>query len=65
MQSIHKCALCEKIVDQYTKSLNNFEIDENRSVDICSECIKKFVKWQQKHYATLFPTKTAKKFLKK
>jgi hypothetical protein len=60
-----KCALCKEEIENYRKPFNNFEIDETLSVDICSECIQKFLKWQQKNYATLFPTKTDKTFLKK
>ena len=62
---ILKCALCNEEIENYRKHFNNFDIDETRSVAICSECIQKFLMWQQKNYAALFPTKTAKKFLKK
>lgn len=65
MQDIHKCGLCEKKIEQYMEPFNRFEIDESLSADICSECIRKFVKWQQKNLASLFPVKTAKRFLKK
>jgi hypothetical protein len=44
---------------------NHLVIDESHTVDICSECMQKIVKWQQTIHANLFPTKSAKKFLKK
>jgi hypothetical protein len=65
MQIIHKCGLCDKEVEPYLESYNYLEIDENRAKDICQECIRKVVKLHQKNTASLFPTKTAKKFLKK
>jgi hypothetical protein len=60
-----KCALCKAEIQNYRKQFHHFEIDQARSADICSECIHKLLKWQQEHYATLFPTRTAKRFLKK
>jgi hypothetical protein len=65
MQVIHICVLCEKEIEPYLASVNRFDIDETRSADICSGCIRKSVKLQQKNYAILFPTKTAKRYLKK
>jgi hypothetical protein len=65
MQVIHKCVLCDEQIKPYQETYNHLEIDETRSVDICQDCIRKVVKLQQKNTATLFPTKTAKKFLKK
>jgi hypothetical protein len=60
-----KCILCGNEIKNYHADLNSLEIDETRTVDICSECIRKFLTWQQEKYATLFPTKRAKKFGKK
>lgn len=65
MEAIHKCTLCERQIEPYQEIHNNLEIDESLSADICQECIRKVVKMHQKNTATLFPTKTAKKFLKK
>lgn len=56
-----KCVLCEKEIKDYNSSFNHLVIDENRSVDICQECITKFVKWQGKMLAVLFPTRALKK----
>ncbi|NLD36198.1 MAG: hypothetical protein GX654_04940 [Desulfatiglans sp.] len=63
MQAIHKCAVCERQIEPYQETYNHLVIDETRSADICQECIRKVVKLHQKNTATLFPTKTAKKFL--
>ena len=41
---------------------NQLKIDEFHSVAICSDCIDKFLKWQQTMFAVLFPTKSAKKW---
>jgi len=55
------CALCKKPIKDYNPDFNSLKIDESKKVDVCSECIDKFVKWQQSILARLFPTKTAKK----
>jgi hypothetical protein len=67
MQIIHKCTLCERQIEPYQEPYNHLalEIDETRSADICQDCIRKVVKLHQKNTAALFPTKIAKKFLKK
>lgn len=59
------CTLCKKPIEEYNKELNNLMLDDFTSVDICLECSDKFLKWQQMIFAKLFPTKTAKKILKK
>jgi len=59
------CTLCGKGIENYHKDYNCLKIDDTHSVDICAECIHKFQEWQQRKYATLFPTKRAKKFAKK
>jgi hypothetical protein len=56
-----KCELCKKPIEKYNPTLNNLKIDENCNVDLCQDCIDKFMKWQQGIYARLFPTKTMKK----
>lgn len=56
-----KCSLCEKNIDDYNPVFHHLTIDEERSVDICPECIKKFITWQSKKLAVLFPTKALKK----
>ena len=55
------CSLCKKPILNYHPALNNIKIDESTAADICSECIDKFLKWQQSIFAKLFPTKAAKK----
>lgn len=57
------CTLCDNLIKNYNSSFNHLQIDKSHSVDICQECIDKFVKWQQNMYAQLFPTKSAKKRL--
>ena len=60
-----KCTLCETTITNYNSSFNHLKIDETHSIEICQECITKFVKWQQSTYAHLFPTKSSKKYLEK
>ncbi|MBN2151005.1 MAG: hypothetical protein JW839_06155 [Candidatus Lokiarchaeota archaeon] len=56
-----KCSLCEGEIDGYSADLNRLVIDESHAVDICPGCIDKFVKWQGKRLAVLFPTKAMKR----
>jgi len=56
-----KCKLCEKEILNYSAEFNKMKISENLEVDICSDCVEKFSKWQQKIITKLFPTKTMKK----
>ena len=56
-----KCSLCRKEIENYSREFNHLEIDELNSVEICQECIDKFIKWQGKIFAKLFPTRTLKK----
>lgn len=48
---------------------NSFNIDKNNleknSVNICLNCVDKFMNWQQEIYAKLFPTKAAKRMYEK
>lgn len=60
-----KCNLCEKEIENYHPSFNSFSIDENHTAYICSQCVEKFTKWQQRIYTDLFPTKAVKKRFKK
>ncbi|MFX0014731.1 MAG: hypothetical protein ACFFB2_00975 [Promethearchaeota archaeon] len=59
-----KCTLCKEQINSYTPEFNQLEINESISVHICQSCVNKFVKWQQRKYAKLFPTKHAKKLFK-
>ncbi|NHJ01824.1 MAG: DUF2197 domain-containing protein [Candidatus Heimdallarchaeota archaeon] len=59
-----KCTLCNEQIKNYTPEFNQLEINESYSVYICQSCVEKFVKWQQRKFAKLFPTKRAKKLLK-
>lgn len=56
-----KCTLCGRPIQNYDAICNHLEIDEAHAADICTECIDKFVKWQQGKYARLFPTSAMKK----
>ena len=60
-----KCKLCKKNIENYNLKFNHLKIDEINSIEICSGCIDKFLKWQQEIFANLFPTKIAKKYMKK
>jgi hypothetical protein len=55
-----KCALCNETIDKYSPTFNHLQIDEQRDVNICRECIDKFMRWQQNKLARLFPTRTLK-----
>jgi len=57
-----KCILCGKKIENYNALFNHLVIDEDHSSDICKECSKKFIDWQGKIMAALFPTKAMKKF---
>ena len=56
-----KCTLCKKEIKNYNPEFNLLMIDESVSAEICADCINKFVKWQQKLFAQLFPTTAMKK----
>ena len=55
------CSLCEKKITNYNATFNHLIIDTSHAVDICSDCVDKFVKWQGKNYSILFPTNALKK----
>jgi len=57
----NKYILCKKPILNYHPEFNRLEIDESISADFCSNCIDKFIKWQQKNYARLYPTHAMKK----
>ncbi len=56
------CTLCNKAIENFKAKFNSLKISDTQSADICSDCVDKFLKWQQKILANLFPTKAAKKF---
>lgn len=56
-----ECILCEKSIDGYDAAFHHLNIDEHHAVDICPECVDKFVKWHGKQIALLFPTSALKK----
>jgi hypothetical protein len=55
------CNLCEKPIQAYDPAFHHLAIDDDHAVDICPECADKFVKWQGKKLAILFPTRALKK----
>ena len=59
------CKLCKKSIENYNPEFNQLKIDGSHNVNICLDCINKFMKWQQETYAKLFPTKIAKKYLER
>lgn len=59
------CVLCKKPIKSYNEKFNRLKIDEFNNVDICSDCIDKFLKWQQNVFVTLFPTRLAKSWVKR
>ena len=56
-----KCTLCDQSIKNYSPVFHHLLIDDSHSVDICSECIDKFTKWQGSIIKDLFPTKALKK----
>jgi ribosome-binding protein aMBF1 (putative translation factor) len=59
-----KCKLCDEEIKNYDSSFHNVQIDD-KSVDICSDCMDAIVKWQGQIYSKLYPTKTLKKRFEK
>jgi hypothetical protein len=51
-----ECILCKKEIKNYSAEFNRFE-----NVDICQDCIDRFMRWQGSRMAKLFPTKSLKK----
>jgi hypothetical protein len=60
-----KCTLCDGSIETYDTEFSQLKIDEQRAVYICETCIDKFMKWQTRKTAVLFPTKALKKLYKK
>ena len=60
-----KCHLCNETITDYNPLFHHFKIDDLHAVDICPDCIDKFVKWQGSIISNLFPTKALKKRLEK
>ncbi len=56
-----RCVLCDKSIENYRPEFHSLRIDEHRTVDICDECTRKFVKWHGEKLARLFPTRAMKK----
>ncbi|MDD5111511.1 MAG: hypothetical protein PHG85_03120 [Candidatus Altiarchaeota archaeon] len=54
------CTLCKKPIDKYHPEFNHLEIDDSHAIDVCPECVDKLIKWQQRTFAKLFPTKAMK-----
>ncbi len=59
-----ECTLCKEQIENYSPQFNQLEIRESLSVHICQSCVNKFVNWQQRKFAKLFPTKRTKKLFK-
>ncbi len=60
-----KCVLCQQAIESYDIAYHQLQLSETKTVKICSDCTKKFLKWQQSIFAQIYPTKQAKKFAKK
>jgi len=63
MNNIIRCHLCNQDIKNYNLTFHHFKIDDLHSVDICSDCSDKFVKWQSNIITNLFPTSALKKRL--
>ncbi len=55
-----RCRLCEREIENYSAQFNRLEIDEHHAVAICNACVQKFIQWQGKKLAVLFPTRAMK-----
>lgn len=55
------CVLCGKLIDKYNPVFNQLVISDSRSVDLCQNCIDKFLKWQRELLKKLFPTSVTKR----
>jgi len=56
-----KCVLCKRPIQGYDSRFNCLMIDDIIEADLCQACIDKFLRWQQKVFACLFPTGAAKR----
>jgi len=59
------CKLCGSNIKKYSPEFNHLQIDQTHEIDVCEECVEKFMKWRQEVIARLFPTKIMKKILQK
>ncbi len=55
------CVLCGKVIANYNAEFNCLKLDASVSVNICNECIDKFIKWQGSVFTKLFPRKALNK----
>ncbi len=62
---VMKCKICDRHIEDYDPEFNRMEITESFSVDICQDCIDRFMKWQGSRIARLFPTKAMKKMMER
>ena len=61
MSEPRTCGLCDAEISNFHQLLNQFNIDKNRSINICKQCFDKIVEWQKLVFSTLFPTKRTRK----
>lgn len=57
-----QCLFCQQPIPNFDARIHELALGEGRTVTLCSDCIQKFLKWQQGLFATFFPTKAAKKW---
>jgi hypothetical protein len=55
------CVLCGNEIVDHHPQLNTFRIDEGTEVEVCNDCIHKFLLWQGERFSKLFPTRAAKR----
>lgn len=55
------CSLCNRSIKSYDPRFHHLVIDDASSVDICPDCIDKFIIWQGSIIRNIFPTNTLKK----
>lgn len=59
------CILCQNTIDNYSPEFNQMKLDDTKTVSFCDDCIRTFMKWQQRLFAKMYPTTYLKKLARK
>lgn len=60
-----RCVLCNESIENHRPEFHSLKINDQRTVDVCDVCARKFIKWQGEKLAKLFPTRAMKKLHRK
>ncbi|MBN2715440.1 MAG: hypothetical protein JXX14_06265 [Deltaproteobacteria bacterium] len=52
-----ECNLCGKEIESFHENTHQLSISDTQVAYICTQCIARFIHWQQRKLAALFPTK--------